>query len=114
MLIELGYAGKPVTILQDNTSSILIGTNGGNFARTKHLLVKRNKAREGVESGISVIQYCPTENMRADVGTKPLSRRFIFSHLRALGFMSIDRSDNGYKLAELVVPQMRVPRVTRK
>ena len=114
MLIELGYAGKPVTILQDNTSSILIGTNGGNFARTKHLLVKRNKAREGVESGISVIQYCPTENMRADVGTKPLSRRFIFSHLRALGFMSIDRSDNGYRLAELVVPQMRVPRVTRK
>ena len=114
MLMEFGYAGKPISILQDNTSTILIGTNGGNFARTKHLLVKRNKAREGVETGVSIISYCPTENMRADVGTKPLSRRVILSHMKALGFMSIDRSEGGYRLVELVVPQVRMPKATRQ
>ena len=77
-------------------------------------MVKRNNAREGVETGVSVISYCPTENMRADVGTKPLSRRVIMSHMKALGFMSIDRSSGGYQLVELAVPQVRIPRATKQ
>lgn len=107
MLIEFGYSGKPILILQDNTSTILIAKNGGNFARTKHLLVKRNKAKEGVDTGITEIKYIPTESMRADMGTKPLSFRNIVSHLRGLGFMKLDRTDGRYLLNELIVPKER-------
>jgi hypothetical protein len=56
-------SGSPITIHDDNQSCI---------ALSKHMDVTYHFCREKVESGDIDVQYCATENMLADVLTKPL------------------------------------------
>ena len=91
---SFGYALKPIVVRQDNTSSVWLAEHGANFARTKHLLIKKNKAKEGILNGVIAVRFTPTEFMVADLGTKPLSLRILLLHLKNIGIL-IAVSENG-------------------
>jgi len=65
-------SGSPITIHEDNQSCIALSKNSMTTGRSKHMDVRYHFCREKVESGDIEVQYCATENMLADVLTKPL------------------------------------------
>ena len=72
--IEAEPEKKPTIIREDNLSAIAIAKNPITHARTKHIDVKFHFVREALSNGCTELIYCPTEEMVADVLTKPLSR----------------------------------------
>ena len=65
---------KPTVIREDNLSAIAIAKNPITHARTKHIDIKFHFVREALSNGCTELIFCPTEQMVADVLTKPLSR----------------------------------------
>lgn len=111
---QFGFNLAPITVYQDNTSTMWLVKNGGNWARTKHLLVKKNKAKESMLNGTIDIKHCASTIMRADMGTKPLSYRMLMVHLDGIGLMEVTRPDGVYTLRQLQVPKERpMDRVNR-
>ena len=108
---SFGYTLKPIVVRQDNTSSVWLAEHGANFARTKHLLIKKNKAKEGILNGVIAVRFTPTEFMVADLGTKPLSFRILLLHLKNIGIL-IAVSENGrlIRLDNINVPIVRQQR----
>jgi hypothetical protein len=74
MLKELGLIERncPITILQDNLSTIILSTNGGSFKRTKHLITREMFIRERIANNEIELKHCPAELMHADFLTKQL------------------------------------------
>jgi hypothetical protein len=62
----------PVTVHQDNKSTIIMAVQGGSFKRTKHLIGRESFVGERIRDGDMVLSYLPTEQMPADMLTKPL------------------------------------------
>jgi len=60
-------------IFQDNTSTITLVTKGGGKMRNKTMRVKQAVILEGFKNGDYEFEYVPTEDMIADMFTKPLS-----------------------------------------
>lgn len=114
IMLQFGYRLPPIVVKQDNTSTMWIVSNGGNWTRTKHLLVRKNKAKESVLNGTIDIQYCATAAMRADLGTKPLSFRSLMVHLNGIKMMEVTRPDGVYTLRNLPVPDVRVKPIDKK
>ena len=65
---------KPITLMEDNQGTIAIAKNPVTHSRTKHIDIRFHFVREAVQSGIIELKYCASENMIADLLTKPLSR----------------------------------------
>jgi hypothetical protein len=63
----------PVTIYQDNLSTIGIVMNGGSFNRSKHIMSKYAFVKQHVDSGDIELIHCRTNIMVADMLTKPLT-----------------------------------------
>ena len=74
LLIELGYAQKSIEIKEDNQSCItMLQKEPRNFqTKSKHVRVKWRFYRQVHRNGLVHLKYCPTEDMRADLLTKPL------------------------------------------
>ena len=70
---------KPLTIYQDNKSTIIMAVQGGSFKRTKHLICKESYVKERLLNGDITVKYLPTKSMPADMLTKPLSQ-FMLEH----------------------------------
>jgi len=64
--------GKAITLFEDNQSCIALSKNTMTTGRSKHMDVRYHFCREKVESGEIKVDYCATEDMLADVLTKPL------------------------------------------
>jgi hypothetical protein len=65
----------PTPLLEDNQSCIaLIKHSGITHQRTKHIDIRYHFIRELVSTGEVAVEFCPTEEMAADVLTKPLAR----------------------------------------
>jgi len=78
--------GSPVIVYQDNTSTIQWAAGSDNFHRTKHIARKYHFSREAWIDGIIEIRFCPTEEMVADILTKPLiGEQFAKHRTRLLG-----------------------------
>ena len=107
MLTFVGVRVPHIEVLQDNTSAIWLSENEGNFARNKHLLIRRNKAKEAVLCGIIKITYTPTATMVADLGTKPLTLRQMSIHMFNIGMMIVTRPNEVYTLSQIRVPALR-------
>jgi hypothetical protein len=72
-LMEQGYAVGPATLMQDNMSTIALANKGHSTAeRTRHIAIRFYFVKDRVDSGEVAIQYLPTEEMIADILTKPL------------------------------------------
>jgi len=69
-----GYEVEHNILFQDNHSSIRLLLNGrkSSTKQTKHMDVRFFFAKDVVNRGDMSIEYCPTEEMWADVMTKPL------------------------------------------
>jgi hypothetical protein len=73
LLEDLGLKiRKPVSIMQDNLSSIGIINNGGSFSRSKHMIARYGFVKQHVELEDITFKHCPGEVMPADMLTKPL------------------------------------------
>lgn len=71
----VGIQVHPTTVIHsDSQGSIALSKNPEHHARSKHIDIRHHFVREQVVSGTISLQYVPTEDMLADVMTKPLSR----------------------------------------
>ena len=68
-----GYVMGPARVYQDNQSTITLATKGrSTSARTRHIGIRYFFVHDRMELGEVEIDYLPTEEMRADIMTKPL------------------------------------------
>jgi hypothetical protein len=76
LLHELGIQSSPTIIIirSDSQGSIALSKNPEHHARSKHIDIRHHFVREQVAAGVVALQYVPTQEMLADVLTKPLSR----------------------------------------
>ena len=73
ILSEIGYNTGAVTLLQDNKSTIrMIEKGRPTSERTRHIAIRFFFVKDRVDSGEIKVEYCPTEDLTADVLTKPL------------------------------------------
>ncbi len=64
----------PTTLMGDNQGAIAIAKNPVAHARTKHIDIRYHYIREAVQEGMIELCYCPTNEMVADLLTKPLPK----------------------------------------
>ena len=62
---------RPLQLLQDNKSAIIMITEPSKFKRSKHILTKVLYAKGLVIDGSVLVNYIETEEMTADILTKP-------------------------------------------
>lgn len=85
-LLTAELCGSPmetVTVFEDNQSAIQMTKNPQFHGRAKHIGIKFHFIRELVSDGTVKLQYCPTEEMIADMLTKGLPREQ-FNKLRQM------------------------------
>ena len=81
LLHELGATDdKPTVIYEDNQAAIAIANNEQYHGRLKHIDVRVHFVRQQVQLGRVTVEFCPTQNMVADIMTKPLPKP-AYSHL---------------------------------
>ena len=74
LLYEFKMVKKPGVVYQDNKSTILLAEAGRPLSRaTKHIKVRYFSIKEKLDQGLFKIEYLPTEEMVADILTKPLA-----------------------------------------
>ena len=71
---ELGevMGNDAVTVYEDNQGAIALAKNPESHKRTKHINIRYHFVREKVEDGQVALEYCPTQDMLADIMTKPI------------------------------------------
>jgi len=76
----------PTIFLCDNQGAISLAKNPTHHAKTKHIDVQLHFIRNHLNKGTIDVEYCPTENMLADIMTKGLAKE---RHMRLLGLMGV-------------------------
>ena len=86
MLVELQLMtrSQPITIYQDNLSTILLATNGGNFKRTKHLVTREFFVKQHIRDNTIILRHKPTNQMSADFLTKTVNKEILSRCLKEL------------------------------
>ena len=75
LLEEVGEAAVgPTTVFEDNQSCMKLVDSDKIERRSKHIETRYFFVRDLKEKGTISLKYCPTEDMLADVMTKPLAR----------------------------------------
>ena len=64
----------PTLIYEDNQGAIQLSRNPNFHNRTKHIDVCYHFVHERVTSNEIIVDYCPTQDMVADIMTKGLSK----------------------------------------
>ena len=84
-LINQGFECK-TTIYQDNTSAILLDSNGveSSSKRTRHLDIRFFFITDCKQKGYIEIKYCPTDQMTGDYPSKPLQGKAMTRHLKSM------------------------------
>lgn len=87
LLGDVGYNLEEGTlIMNDNQGAIALAKNPVHHSRTKHIDVQHHFIRERLERGDICLEYCPTEDMVADILTKALARD---RHERLIAIMGL-------------------------
>lgn len=68
------YQYAQTKVFDDNQGAIALARNPVNRQRCKHIDIKYHFIREAVKSGRICLEYCPTDNMVADLMTKPATK----------------------------------------
>src|SRR4029434_5934604 len=61
------YQYAQTKVYEDNQGAIALAKNPVNRQRCKHIDIKYHFIRENVNNGKFILEYCPTEQMIADV-----------------------------------------------
>ena len=67
-----GKIDPPITVNSDNQSAIALAKDDRFHARTKHIDIRFHFIRYAIEEKKIRLQYCPTNDMTADIFTKAL------------------------------------------
>jgi hypothetical protein len=88
MLEELGYAQKKVPVLVDSTCAMQMVKQGtGSFKRAKHIKVRFFWLKDLIDQGFIELIYTPTDELVADILTKPLvGWKFQYLLMKLLGW----------------------------
>ncbi len=81
---ELGYHQQKNKFYQDNKSTINMSENGKLTQRTIHMKMRYYRIHDYLKSGLITILYLATENMCADLFTKPLELAAYKRHQRVI------------------------------
>lgn len=82
---------KPISIICNNTSAIIISKNPMMHSKKKHIPIKYHFLRELVNDKIVKLEYVPTKEQIENIFTKPLPR-YEFDYLRQkMGFIPISQ-----------------------
>lgn len=73
-LVHPDFAAHAVRLYSDNKGAMDLARNNAFHARTKHIAIRYHFIREAVERGDVELGYRRTEDMPADVFTKPIAR----------------------------------------
>jgi hypothetical protein len=84
----LNSYGK-IIIYQDNTSTIWLTANEGNFVKNRHVKIRRNFVKEQVIKGKVDVLYQPTADMTADIGTKSVTSTALTRHMETLNMFKL-------------------------
>ena len=96
LLADVGYVQEgPTSIMCDNQGCIALAKNPTHHSRTKHIDVQHHFIREKLENQEICLKYCPTEDMIADVLTKPLAKDRHQALTKAMGLEAFDYSQSG-------------------
>ena len=88
-----GYNIGPAKIYEDNTSAIKLAENGrSNSSRTRHIAIRFFFISDRINSKEIVVEYMKTQDMIADILTKPMQGAQ-FRRLRSL-LLNSDTSDD--------------------
>ena len=88
LLDELDCAQMdPTVIKEDNQGAVTWGQEGVRHA--KHVSIRKNFVKENVQKGSIQLEYCATNDMTADVLTKPLLRLAFDKHRDELGVLDL-------------------------
>lgn len=79
---------------EDNQSAIKLVKNGKSRNRTKYIDVKYHFVTDLVKRKIIEIQYCPTDEMIADMMTKPLESVKLKKHREGCQLVKFGSSIN--------------------
>ena len=79
-----GYEVRENTVFQDNQSAILLEKNGkcSSSRRMRHINIRYFFVMDHIQSKKVVVEYCPTDEMLADMFTK-LLQGVAFRHFRS-------------------------------
>lgn len=90
LLAELGYASDgSTTIYSDSQSAQHMAKFRGHHSRTKHIDYKYHFIRQALEEDVVRIEYKSTNEMPADVLTKPLAR---IKHIFCISSMGVQET----------------------
>jgi hypothetical protein len=88
-LSEIGFdVSTPTTMFSDNQGCIALAKNPEHHARSKHIDIRHHYVREQVALGTVMFEYIPTDDMVADVLTKPLARDRHTALIKEMGLTS--------------------------
>jgi hypothetical protein len=93
MATEMGLnSNGKIIIYQDNTSTIWLTANEGNFVKNRHVKIRRNFVKEQVIKGKVDVRYQPTADMTADIGTKSVTSTVLNKHMETLNMFKLKTS----------------------
>ena len=86
LLTELGHKlTGPSPLMVDNQSALKVLKNPELHSRMKHIDIKMHWIRDAIKRGDITVHFLRTNDMIADIFTKPLPRPAIVQHRLALG-----------------------------
>jgi hypothetical protein len=89
LLEELGFSeSEPTHLLCDNQGALALARNPVNHPRTRHIQLRFHFIRKAVARKQIFLEYCPTDEMVADVLTKGLGTIKHYKFIRMLGMDS--------------------------
>jgi hypothetical protein len=83
-LLAQGYILGPAVVKQDNQSTMVLANKGrSTLSKTRHIGIRYFWVNDRIVSGDVVLEYLATEDMAADILTKPL-QGILFRKMRTL------------------------------
>ena len=83
-LLEQGYDVGPAKVMQDNQSCMVLANRGFSTSeKSRHIAIRYFWVADRIESGEVLLEYLRTEDMIADIFTKPLQGA-LFRKMRSL------------------------------
>jgi hypothetical protein len=71
---EIGFDISNISIFMDSNGALDLARNAQFSQRTKHIDIKHHFIRDHMEKGDVLLRYLPTDDMTADILTKPLDK----------------------------------------
>jgi hypothetical protein len=90
LLLDIGFEQSNATVLyEDNQGAIELARNPKHRGRSKHIDIRYHFVRELLQRNVISVVYCPTNEMLADVMTKPVPKPTFVRMRESLGVVDI-------------------------